>query len=305
MEKRRRIIKFDLAAKTLSLVGCRVIRNEPLSNHCSLNIGGAAEFFIEIPNERSLVFFLNSVLADNYLVLGEGTNVLFPDEGYRGTVIRFTGIFKSISISKNEILSGGGALLSNVLKIALKSNLPGLEFVTGIPGTVGGAVYGNVGNRDEWISTVVKTVEIYKNLKKECLSKDKLNFSYRKSNLENCLITKVNFSLENETKTANLQKIFKNIQKRLETQPSNTPSAGSIFKNPDGYSAGKLIEEIGLKGKRIGNAKIDEIHGNFIVNTGGASSKDVIALIHLIKKNVAEKFNINLETEVKIINDRN
>jgi UDP-N-acetylmuramate dehydrogenase len=270
-----------------------------------LKIGGEADFFIEIPNEQSLVVFLNSALADNYFVLGDGTNVLFHDEGYRGTVIRFTGIFKKISVLKNEILSGGGALLSNVLKIALENSLSGFEFTTGIPGTVGGAIYGNVGNRNEWISTVVKTVEIYKNLKKEFLSRDKINFSYRKTNLENCLITKVSFSLENKKKNPDLQKIFKNVQKRLKTQPLNIPNAGSIFKNPDVLlSAGKLIEEVGLKGKRIGNAEIDKLHGNFIVNTGGASSKDVLELICLIKKNVKEKFNINLETEVRIINDR-
>jgi UDP-N-acetylmuramate dehydrogenase len=269
-----------------------------------LKIGGEADFFIEIPNAQSLVVFLNSALADNYFVLGDGTNVLFHDEGYRGTIIRFTGVFKKISVSKTEILSGGGALLSNVLKTALENNLSGLEFTTGIPGTVGGAIYGNVGNRNEWISTVIKTVEIYKNLKKKFLNRDKINFSYRKSNLENCLITKVSFSLEDKAKNPNLQKIFKNIRKRLKTQPLNIPNAGSIFKNPDGFSAGKLIEEVGLKGKRIGNAKIDELHGNFIVNTGGASSKDVLALIRLIKKNVKEKFNINLETEVRIINDR-
>jgi UDP-N-acetylmuramate dehydrogenase len=270
-----------------------------------LKIGGKADFFIEIPNEQSLRFFLNSALASNYFVLGDGTNILFHDEGYRGAVIRFTGIFKRISVLANEILSGGGALLSNVLKAAIENNLSGLEFTTGIPGTVGGAIFGNVGNRNEWISTVVKTVEIYKNLKKEFLSKDKINFGYRKSNLENCLITKVTFFLENKEKKSDLQKIFKNIQKRLKTQPSNIPNAGSIFKNPDGFSAGRLIEEVGLKGKRIGNAKIDEIHGNFIVNMGGASSKDVLSLIRLIKEKVKEKFNINLETEVRIINDRN
>ncbi|MDR3256142.1 MAG: UDP-N-acetylmuramate dehydrogenase [Endomicrobium sp.] len=302
MEERRRVINSDLIFKTLSALGCNVLKDEPLSKHCSFKIGGKADFFIAIPNEQALLTFFNSVLANNYFILGGGTNILFSDEGYKGVVVHLTGNFGKISILGDEISCGGGALLSNVLKTALENNLSGLECAAGIPGTIGGAVCGNAGNRDKWISTVVKSIEVYKNQKKEIINKNKVQFGYRASSLENCVITKVNFSLKKHTRNDNdLQEVSENIQKRLKTQPLNIPNAGSIFKNPNGFSAGKLIEKVGLKGKRIGGAQISELHGNFIVNTDSASAKDVLALIDLIKEKVEEKFNINLETEIKII----
>jgi UDP-N-acetylmuramate dehydrogenase len=191
-------------------------------------------------------------------------------------------------------------LFSDVLKTTLENDLTGLEYMAGIPGTVGGAVYGNTGSKDEWISAAIKTVEVYKNLKKELINKEKIAFDYRKSGLENCIISKVNFSLKKDTRNDSLKEISRNIQKRLEAQPLNMPNAGSIFKNPDGFSAGKLIEEAGLKGKRVGGAQISKLHGNFIVNTGGAFAKDVLTLIDLVKERIKEKFSINLETEIKI-----
>ncbi|MDR3275509.1 MAG: UDP-N-acetylmuramate dehydrogenase [Endomicrobium sp.] len=293
------MISKDTAYK-LTLAGCKILRREPLSKYCSFRIGGPADFFIEIPNEQALFVFFKNVPA-NYIVLGSGTNVLFPDKGYNGIVLRLTGDFKKISVLEDEISSGSAALLSNVLQVALKNDLIGLECAAGIPGTVGGAVYGNTGSRDKWVSAVVKSVEVYENLKKELINKEKMDFNYRKSGFTDCVITRVNFSLKKDTKNGSLKEVSKNIQKRLKTQPLNIPNAGSIFKNPDGFSTGKLIEEAGLKGKRAGGAQISQMHGNFIVNTGGAFSEDILTLINLMKEKVKEKFNITLETEVKII----
>ena len=282
-------------------LGCRVLKDEPLSMHCSFKIGGPADFFIEIPNELALSEFLRIISDDRFYILGGGTNILFSDEGYRGTIVRLTGDFEEISVSKDKILCGGGALLSNVLKTACESGLTGLECAAGILGTVGGAVYGNVGRRDKWISAAIESVEVYKNLKKELINREKAVFGYRKSGFENCIVLKVVFSLKKDMKNDSLEEISKNMQKRLETQPLNIPNAGSIFKNPDGFSVGKLIQEARLKGICVGKAQISELHGNFIVNTGGAFAEDVLALINLIKEKIKEKFGISLETEIKII----
>jgi UDP-N-acetylmuramate dehydrogenase len=287
--------------ETLFSLGCRVLKDEPLSMHCSFKIGGPADFFIEIPNEPALSEFLKIISDGRFYILGGGTNILFSDEGYGGTIVRLTGDFKEISVSGDEILCGGGALLSDVLKTACENGLTGLECAAGILGTVGGAVYGNAGRRDKWISSVVKSVEVYKNLKKELINREKAVFGYRKSGFENCIISKAIFSLKKDIKKDSLEEISENMQKRLETQPLNMPNAGSIFKNPDGFSVGKLIEEADLKGKCAGKAQISELHGNFIVNTGGAFAEDVLALIDLVKEKIKEKFDISLETEIKII----
>ncbi|MDR2666135.1 MAG: UDP-N-acetylmuramate dehydrogenase [Endomicrobium sp.] len=303
MEKRRRIIDYNLI-KILSSLGCKILRDELLLKHCSFKIGGPADFFIEIPNECALLEFLKIVSGfDKYYILGKGTNVLFSDEGYRGIVVYLTEDFKKSYVFENQISCGGGMLISDLLKTTLKNNLTGLEYLAGIPGTVGGAVYGNAGTgiKNEWISTSINSIEIYKNLEKQLISKEKIRFGYRESELEDCIITKVNFSLERSIKNDSLEKICKNMQKRLKTQPFNMPNAGSIFKNPSGFNAGKLIEYAGLKGKRIGFAQVSELHGNFIINRGGAIAKDVLYLIDLIKEKVKEKFNVNLETEIKMI----
>jgi UDP-N-acetylmuramate dehydrogenase len=285
----------------LSSLGCKILRNELLLKHCSFKIGGPVDFFIEIPNEYALLEFLG-IVSDKYYILGKGTNVLFSDEGYKGAMGCLTGDFRKIYVLKDQILCGGGALISNLLKIVLKNNLTGLEYLVGIPGTVGGAVRGNAGSKDEWISASINSVEIYKNLKKQLISKEKIKFRYRESELRDCVITKVSFSLKKAMGNDSSKKICRNMQKRLEKQPLNMPNAGSVFKNPSSdLSAGELIEYTGLKGKRIGCAQISDLHGNFIVNRGGAIAKDVLYLIDIVKKRVKKKFNINLETEIKII----
>jgi UDP-N-acetylmuramate dehydrogenase len=298
--KRRGVINSDLI-ELLSSLGCRVLKDEPLSMHCSFKIGGPADFFIEIPNELALSEFLKIISDDRFYILGGGTNILFSDEGYRGTIIHLTGDFKEISVSGDEILCGGGALLSDVLKTACENGLTGLECAAGILGTVGGAICGNAGGRDKWVSDAVKSVKVYKNLKTEFVNSGKAAFGYRKSGFKNCVISKAIFSLKEDIKKNSLKEISENMQRRLETQPLNMPSGGSVFKNPAGFSVGKLIEEVGLKGKCVGKAQISELHGNFIVNMGGAFAEDVLALINLVKEKIKEKFNISLEAEIKII----
>ncbi|MDR2399148.1 MAG: UDP-N-acetylmuramate dehydrogenase [Endomicrobium sp.] len=285
----------------LYLAGCKILKDEPLSKHCSFKIGGLADYFIEIPDEDALSLFLKSIESDNCYILGGGTNVLFSDDGYKGVVISLTKKFKEITINGEELFCGAGASLSNVLNTAIKNNLVGLEFSAGIPGSVGGAVYGNAGLKYKWIDSVIKSVEVYKNANKISLESKNINFSYRKSNIEHTVISGIHFFLKKVVENDSLAVVSESINRRLKTQPLNFPNAGSIFKNPEGHSVGKLIEEAGLKGVSIGDAQISKLHGNFIVNIGKASAKDVLALIVFIEETIYKKFNIRLETEIKII----
>lgn len=303
MEKGRRVINVNLIQE-LSLLGCKILKNEPLCRHSSFKIGGNADFFVEIPNEKALLYCLENISSYRYMILGGGSNILFSDKGYRGIIITLTGEFKNIEVCQKEILAGAGASVQQVLNIALKNSLVGLECVAGVPGTVGAAVCGNAGSKNMWIGSFVESVEVYKDAKKRCLSKDQISFNYRKSTLASCVITRVKFLLKKDTKNDSLSVIYANIQNRLLTQPLDMPNVGSIFKNPIVCSIGKLIEESNLKGVQVGGAKISDKHGNFIVNTGQATSKDVLTLINLIKETIKLKFDIALETEVKIVNDK-
>ncbi|MDR0985193.1 MAG: UDP-N-acetylmuramate dehydrogenase [Endomicrobium sp.] len=308
MENRRKIVNNlnDITEKyfflkKIFLSGCEIFKNDTLSNYCSFGIGGPADFIVKIHNEKSLITFLKYANS-NFYVLGKGTNVLFSDEGYRGIIVLLTGEFKKIKILNDKILCGSGALLSEVLNFSIKNNLQGLEFCNGIPGTVGGAVYGNSGTRNIWLSSVIENIDIYKKNEKIHLNRKKIPFNYRYSGLNNCIISDVVFSLKksNSNKNNKTLEVVNSTNYRLYSQPIFMPNAGSIFKNPNNMNVGKLIESMNLKGKRIGGAQISELHGNFIVNTGKASSKDVMLLINLIKKKARKQFNINLELEINI-----
>jgi UDP-N-acetylmuramate dehydrogenase len=285
----------------LASLGCNIFKDELLSKHCSFKIGGPADYFIEIPSEEALFLFLKNIGIDKFLILGGGTNVLFSDDGYNGFVVSLIGKFKELSVCGEEIICGSGTLLSNVLNVSLKNNLTGLEFVSGIPGCVGGAVFGNAGSKDRWLGSVIKEVSIYKDGHKGLFEGKQIDFSYRKSSLEKSVLLGVCFSLKKTIKNDTLSTVLESIKKRLKTQPLNFPNAGSVFKNPKGLSVGKLIEEAGLKGIRIGGAQISELHGNFIINIGGALAKDVLTLINMIEEKIYTQFNIKLEMEIKII----
>ena len=292
--------------KFLSDKGCKITEGRHLSELCSFRIGGPADFFIEIPHGNALSAFLNAAgeTKTDFFVIGGGTNILFPDAGYRGVIVKLTGDFEKISIQNGILSCGAGANLSSVVAFAAGNSLSGLECCAGIPGTAGGAVFGNAGSKDKWIGDCVESVEIYKNGKKELIDNNKIGFEYRKTALEGCIVSKINFSLKKEAGNDILKEVSDSIEKRRKTQPLSMPNAGCIFKNPDGLSAGKLIEDAGLKGKKKGGdngAQISEIHGNFIVNAGKAKAIDVLDLIYAARKGVKEKFNIDLELEIKVM----
>jgi UDP-N-acetylmuramate dehydrogenase len=298
----------DCIIKKLSDAGCVFDEETLLCDLCSFKIGGRPGYFVKIPSENALEAFLDIVCRSGapYLFLGGGTNVLFPDSANRRIIAKLTGEFEEIFIKGDFVSCGAGASLPLLVKKTASENLSGLECCAGIPGSAGGAVFGNAGSAENWIGDAVESVEVYKKspdniFEKSVLKMDEIPFGYRKSGLEGCVISKIDFALKKETGNDILKTVTEIIEKRVKTQPLSLPNAGCVFKNPAGLSAGQLIDDAGLKGRKKGGAKVSEAHANFIVNTGGATYDDVLDLIYIVRRTVKEKFNIDLELELKIL----
>ncbi len=280
--------------------------NEPLSKHTTFKIGGNADVFVKIHSEETLCKIC-SFCKDKYklLVIGNGSNLLVSDVGFRGVVLHIGLLFSNMQmIDETSFICNAGAPLSTVCNFALSRSLGGLEFAYGIPGTLGGAAYMNAGAYGGEMSYVVEKVN-YVTLdgQKGCYKKDELDFSYRHSVFcdSNKIITSAVLRLENKNKDEISALMKENILKRKTKQPLEFGSAGSVFKRPQGYFAGKLIEDCGLKGYTIGGAQVSEKHAGFIINIGNATCKDVLSLIDVIKQKVLQNFGVFLETEVKFI----
>lgn len=242
-----------------------------------------------------------------YLVLGNGSNVILPDEEFQGLIICLKN-YKSVEINEatGEIKAGSGILLPVLGKIAIENNLKGLEWAIGIPGTLGGAVYNNAGAYLDEIMHYVKEVTILEDEKIKAIKKEDINFGYRttsfKQNKKKVIILDVTLTLSKGNKEESLKMVEDRRLRRLASQPLEYPSAGSVFRNPSpDMPAGKLIEECGLKGYHINDAYVSEKHANFIVNKGHATSKDIRKLIEIIKEEVEKKYNIKLILEQEII----
>ncbi len=276
--------------------------NEPLSKHCSYKTGGPARFFAEPKNNLELMLIWNFLQEKKlrYLVIGNGTNVLFDDAGFDGLILSLKKLNRFMIIDKNILTAGSGILLDDMVLFSIINNLSGIEHLSGIPGTVGGAIYMNAGAFDTEIKDILYSVEIFKDGEFTTLKASELSFSYRKSSIKDEIVVSGSFKL-NFAKN-DPHKIRDDIlNKRGEKQPLEYPSCGSVFKRPPGTYAGKLIEECGLKGFSIGGAKVSEKHSNFIINFNNASSKDIKDLISHVKMVVFQKTGIMLEEEVKII----
>ncbi|MGD9677905.1 MAG: UDP-N-acetylmuramate dehydrogenase [Vulcanibacillus sp.] len=282
--------------------------NELLSKYTSWGIGGPAKVFILPRNKKELINTLEILRKGSikWKVIGNGSNILAPDEGYDGAIISLRNGFNQYSVKNTLVTAGAGFSLIHLANIAAKHGLSGLEFAAGIPGTVGGAVSINAGAHGSDISKILQEAEVLlENGEVERWTVVDFKFDYRSSILhkEKAIVIDSIFKLE----TGNTEKIISdmvnNKERRIKTQPFNLPSAGSVFRNPNNDYSGRLIEELGLKGYRIGDAQISTIHSNFIVNIGNATSKDILALINYIKEKVYEKYNIELITEVELIGD--
>jgi len=238
----------------------------------------------------------------DFFILGEGTNVLFYDEGFSGLVIRLKGEFEKFFIEGEEVTAGAGVKLNYLVEELAKRGLAGLEFASGIPGSLGGAIVSNAGTKMGSIGDVTREIKIFSGGNVKILKKDEVNFSYRHCDLPNkAIILEVKLGLKNGKKSDIINKIKKSLKERKKNQPVSTLNAGCVFKNPKTCEAGKLIEAAGLKGTRFGDAEVSTKHANFIINRGRARAKDVYNLIEKIREAVKEKFDIDLELELRLV----
>ncbi|WP_102027298.1 UDP-N-acetylmuramate dehydrogenase [Salirhabdus sp. Marseille-P4669] len=285
----------------------KVSLNEPLHKHTTIKIGGPADIFIE-PNSIESIKTTVAILRESQIpirVIGRGSNLLISDEGIRGAVIKFGKGMDHLVENGNRITVGGGYPLVGLSTIMSKKGRDGLAFAGGIPGSVGGAVYMNAGAHGSDIGKIlVKAHILFPDGTTKWLTNKEMRFSYRKSILQEeprgyCVEAVFHLNEGNKEEIRKKMKRYKAYRK--ETQPWDLPCCGSVFRNPLPHHAGALVEQLGLKGKKIGGAKISELHGNFIVNDNNATFKDVMELINYIKESVKTTYNIILETEVEII----
>ena len=294
---------FNLA----EILGCEARKYEPMSKHTSFKIGGNADVYIKVNNLSKLSTILKECQASDvdYMILGNGSNLLVSDDGIRGVVIRLDGDFRKITLlDDTTIFCGAGATLAYLCKFALNCGLSGLEFAWGIPGTVGGAVFMNAGAYDGEMKDVVHSVShISPSGEIGRTEKENMNFGYRTSvyRSNNMIITGVTLKLKKGNPDEIRAKMDDYMSRRSTKQPLEYPSAGSVFKRPEGNYAGALIEQCGLKGKTCGGAQVSEKHAGFIINKSNATAKDVRDLISQIQKTVSDKTGYNLECELIIL----
>lgn len=276
--------------------------NISLKEYSSFKVGGSARYFLLAENKEDIISAIQEIKLPFYII-GGASNILFPDKGLNALVIKINN--NEFEIIDNDIQVGAGISTAVFLQKCVESNLSGAEFLAGIPGTIGGAINSNAGAFKNSMQDIIEEVLVLnsENLETRILKNSECNFSYRDSlfkNKNNLIILSCKIKLKKENKEKILQQIKINLETRKENQPYEFPSAGSIFKNPKDYSAGQLIEEVGLKGFKINGAEVSTKHANFIINKGDASSEDIKEIIKIIKEKVKEKFNIELEEEIKV-----
>ncbi len=293
-------------AGLVNIIKEKVDFNVAMSSHSTFRAGGIAEAVCsvnELPVLIELISFLNSESIP-WVVIGKGSNLLVTDGGIEGLVIILRGNLARVETEKNNVVrAGGGISTGRLLKYCVEHELAGLEFMAGIPGTLGGAVVMNAGAHGEEIEKRIVKVKIV-NSKGETgeMDRSRISFEYRKALIpEKSVIYGVELKLETGERDLIAEKIRNYIDKRRESQPWDMPSCGSVFKNPEGEYAGRLIERCGLKGKQIGDAMISPRHANFIVNTGKAKASEIIELIEYVKKEVKDRAGVILETEIRVI----
>lgn len=284
----------------------RLLLNEPMKNHTSFKIGGPAALLIEIASTDEIINLMALLNEETvkYFIMGNGSNLLVSDEGYTGIVVKLADYYTNVTIDGTSVKAEAGILLSTLSKIIAKDAFIGFEFASGIPGTVGGAVTMNAGAYDgemkdcvEYVKVLTREGEILN------LSNEDMDFGYRISDVKRkdyiVLETKFRFNKGDieliKAKTADF------TERRTSKQPLTLPSAGSMFKRPVGYYAGKLIDDSGLRGVRIGDAQISEKHCGFVVNRGNATCQQVKELIAIVQKVVKDNYGVMLETEVKYL----
>lgn len=286
----------------------RILFHEPMNRHTTFRVGGEAECFITIQREEELVKlipYLNQIEQD-YFILGNGSNLLVGDKGYRGMVLKFEGPMEEIRTDGTRITAKAGALLSKVAVTAKENGLTGLEFAAGIPGSIGGGVVMNAGAYDGEMKQVVEAVRVIdRDGQITTLDNDTMEFGYRTSIIKNrpFIVLEVVLQLTEGDPDRIGAKMEELAALRRSKQPLEYASAGSTFKRPEGHYAGKLIMEAGMRGYRIGGAQVSDKHCGFIINTGKATAADIREVIEEVQERVKERFHVTLEPEIVFLGD--
>jgi UDP-N-acetylmuramate dehydrogenase len=293
------------------IAGLKVKRCEPMARYTSMKIGGPADYFIEVETEQALQNLLPLLKRHDsaFYLLGNGSNVLISDRGVRGAVLRLAGEFKRAEWREEGLRVwlrvGAAYAVTQLVREAARRGYGGLEFAEGIPGTVGGALVMNAGAYGSEFERVVESVEgVTERGEAIRLAKAEMTFTYRDSHLPaGMVVTRVTLRLGKEDAACVKSKIHELVSQRKSSQPSGHPNSGSMFRNPPGDFAGRLIEAAGLKGKRLGQSQISERHANFIVNLGGAKADNVRELMEVARAEVKRQFGIELVAEVRLVGD--
>lgn len=289
--------------------------SEPLSVHTSFRIGGPADVFAEIGNMEQLKKLISFCASHSIslLIIGRGTNLLVSDKGYNGVAARLCGDFAQVGFSslgegqpENCLTAGAAVTLSRLSRLTAQRGLTGLEFAFGIPGSLGGALVMNAGAGSDSIGEIVYAVEVIaqggRDPQVRVLHRDELEFGYRRSNLSQyACVTKAYLRMKSSSPEETIGRMKRILRKKKAEQPLSAASAGCVFKNPPGTSAGKLIDQCGLKGEQIGGAQVSTQHANFIVNVGGATANDVLSLIDRVRATVRKCTGIDLELELRMV----
>lgn len=286
-----------------------IIENALMANHTSFKAGGHADLLVEpqsIDELKNVLQLLNAE-GTNYMILGNGSNVLVRDGGYRGVIVKIGDAFNYVEREGNQLICGSGTLMSVVSRNAVNAELAGFEFASGIPGSIGGAVFMNAGAYGGEIVQVLKKARIVSKdgSRDFYMTADELQLGYRHSVLHETGDVVVEAVLELEP--GNVEEIRANIadftERRNSKQPVTYPSAGSFFKRPEGYFAGKLVQDAGFKGLTVGGAQVSQLHSGFVINIGGATATDILQLMEIVQAGVYEQFGVKLEPEVRIIGE--
>jgi UDP-N-acetylmuramate dehydrogenase len=287
------------------LDGVAARENELLSLHTTLGVGGPCDLMVWVSNLEALRRVLSLVRMHSLplTVLGNGSNILVRDGGLPGVVLRLAGDFSSVSVEGDRLSAGAGVGVAEVVGKATAGGICGLEFLAGIPGTMGGAVATNAGSRDTWVSHRLVTLKaLSPDLRDAELARDDVDFSYRHCGLDReWIVTGALLAGRACSVDEARRGVEDHLDRRRATQPVGEATAGCIFKNPPGDSAGRMIDAAGLKGRAIGAARISTLHANWIVNTGGATAREILDLIDLITGSVKKAFGVELDLEISIV----
>ena len=277
--------------------------HEALSTYTSFRIGGPADYYLEPADKDDVVQVVKYLQRENipFVMIGSGSNLLISDEGIRGAVINLEAGLSKLVADGNTVVAEAGVKMAKFVDFCIQRGLGGVEMLPGIPGTIGGAIIMNAGAYGGEISDHLVEVEVVRDGNVVVVKKSDAGFAYRRSGFRGDIVLSAKFAFPPREKAELMKRRRELLIKRNQSQPLNLPNSGSVFKNPAGTFAAKMIEEAGLKGKTVGGAKVSEKHGNFIVNMGKASATDVLALIRLARSTVAARFGTKLELEVKLL----